>query len=183
MDFRRLVITALVLGAALPGAVQPARAQGPQGAPGETAQTREIKPEEFLRLAYSSATLQGQAAKLAASRETRPEVKSYAAMAAEFRLGLLQRIEAFAKERNLPLPSVKEFEHQVIIENLEPLDYLALSRRYAEIQLQAVGQEIGIYQAASRSNSAEIKSFAEKVLPELRQQQETAQTMFDTVKP
>jgi putative membrane protein len=167
----------------LPGAVQPARAQGPQGAPGETAQTREIKPEEFLRLAYSSATLQGQAAKLAASRETRPEVKSYAAMAAEFRLGLLQRIEAFAKERNLPLPSVKEFEHQVIIENLEPLDYLALSRRYAEVQMQSLEQEIGIYQAASRSSNQEIKAFASQVLPDLERQQAEARKMYEAVKP
>ena len=182
MDLRRLLIMALVLGAAVPGLMQNVRAQG-QGASGEAAQTRQIGPEEFLRLAYSSATLQGQAAQLAASRETRPEIRSYAASAADFRLGVLQRIEAFAKERNLPLPSVKEFEHQVIIENLEPLDYLALSRRYAEIQLQALGQEIGIYQAASRSSSAEIKGFAEQVLPELQRQQEGAQKMYEAVRP
>ncbi|KFG69064.1 DUF4142 domain-containing protein [Microvirga sp. BSC39] len=182
MHLRRLLIMALVLGATVPGLTQNVRAQG-QGGSGEAGQTRQIAPEEFLRLAYSSATLQGQAAQLAAGRETRPEVKSYAATAAEFRLGHLQRIEAFAKERNLPLPSVKEFEHQVIIENLEPLDYLALSRRYAEIQLQALGQEIGIYQAASRSSSAEIKGFAEQVLPELQRQQEGAQKMYEAVKP
>jgi hypothetical protein len=120
---------------------------------------------------------------LAASRETRPEVRSFAASAAEFRLGLLQRIEAFARERSLPLPSAKEFEHQVVIENLEPLDYLALSRRYAEIQVQAIGQEIGIYQAASRSPSTEIKTFAEQVLPELQRQQEGAQKMYEAVRP
>ncbi|MFC1457082.1 DUF4142 domain-containing protein [Microvirga arabica] len=154
-----------------------------QGTSGSPAQTLPIEPEEFLRLAYSSATLQGQAAKLAASRETRPEVKSYAAAATDYRAGLLQRIEAFARERNLPLPSVKAFEHQVIIENLEPLDYLALSRRYAEIQLQAIGQEIAIYQAAARSPSAEIKAFAEQMLPELQRQQEGAQRMYEAVRP
>jgi predicted outer membrane protein len=162
--------------------VQIVWAQG-QGASGGAAQTRPIEPQEFLRLAYSSASLQGQAAKLAASRETRPEVKTYATAAVDFRQGLLQRIETFAKERGMPLPSVKEFEHQVIIENLEPLDYLALSRRYAEIQVQALGQEVGIYQAASRSPSAEIKAFAEQVLPELQRQQEGAQKMFEAVRP
>jgi putative membrane protein len=178
----RSVIAASVLAVVLSSAVSGAWAQG-QGTSSGPAQTRPIEPQEFLRLAYSSATLQGQAAQLAASRETRPEVKSYAATAADFRLGLLKRIEAFAKERSLPLPSVKEFEHQVIIENLEPLDYLALSRRYAEIQVQAIGQEIGIYQAASRSPSAGIKGFANQVLPELQRQQEGAQKMYEAVRP
>ncbi|MBM6579848.1 DUF4142 domain-containing protein [Microvirga sp. BT689] len=176
------MIAASVLAMVLPSAIPVVRAQG-QGTPGAPAQTRPIEPQEFVRLAYSSATLQGQAARLAASRETRPEVRSFAASAADFRLGLLQRIEAFARERSLPLPSVKEFEHQVIIENLEPLDYLALSRRYAEIQIQAVGQEIGIYQAAARSPSAEIKAFADQVLPELQRQQEGAQKMYEAVRP
>jgi putative membrane protein len=182
MNALKPLIVALVLGAALPGVLPTASAQG-QGTSNAPAPTRPIEPQEFLRLAYSSSSLQGQAAKLAADRETRPEVRSYAAAAAEFRQGLLQRIEAFAKERGLPLPSVKEFEHKVIIENLEPLDYLALSRRYAEIQVQALRQEIGIYQAAARSPSAEIKAFAGQVLPELQRQQEGAQKMYEAVRP
>jgi predicted outer membrane protein len=164
---------------ALPGTIPVAAQETSVG----QSQARAIEPQEFLRLAHSSATLQGQAAKLAASRETRPEVKSYATAAAEFRQGLLQRIEAFAKERGIPLPSVKEFEHRVIIENLEPLDYLALSRRYAEIQVQASEQELTIYQAASRSQRQEIKAFAEKVLPELQKQHDAARKMYEAVRP
>ncbi|MBB3018185.1 putative outer membrane protein [Microvirga lupini] len=178
----RSLIASSILAVAL-SAISPAvQAQG-QGTSGSPAQTRPIEPEEFLRLAYSSASLQGQAAKLAASRETRPEVKSYAATAADFRLDLLQRIEAFAKARGLRLPSVKEFEHQVIIENLEPLDYLALSRRYAEIQVQALDQELTIYRAGSQSAHQEIKSFADQVLPELQKQREGAQKMYEAVRP
>ena len=157
-----------------------AQGQGTSTAP---VQTRPIQPQEFLRLAYSSATLQGQAAKLAASRETRPEVRSFAASAADFRLGLLQRIEAFAKERSLPLPSVKEFEHQVVIENLEPLDYLALSRRYAEVQVQALEQEIRGYEAAARGADDATKQLSAEMLPQLRPRLEAAHRMHDAVKP
>ncbi|SCY94011.1 DUF4142 domain-containing protein [Microvirga guangxiensis] len=174
------LIAASILAVALPGKIPAVLGQGTTSAP---VQSRPIEPEEFLRLAYSSASLQGQAAKLAASRETRPEVKAYATAASDFRAGLLQRIEAFAKDRSMPLPSVKEFEHQVIIENLEPLDYLALSRRYAEIQVQAIEQELKIYQAASQSPRQEIKSFAEQILPELQRQQEGAQKMYEAVRP
>ena len=178
----RPLILALLLGAPLPGVILTASAQG-QGASGAPAQARPIGPEDFLRLAYSSASLQAQAAQLASSRETRPEVKSYATAAVEFRKGLLQRIEAFARQSNMKLPSVKEFEHQVIIENLEPLDYLALSRRYSEVQVQAVEQELTIYQAASQSSDQGVKSFATQVLTELQQQRDGARRMYEAVKP
>lgn len=154
-----------------------------QGATSPPAQNLSVEPREFLRLAHSSATLQSQAAKLAASRDTRPEVKSFATAASEFRTGLLQRIETFAKEKSLPLPSTKEFEHQVIIENLEPLDYLALSRRYAEIQLQALEQEIGIYRTAAQAGNQDIKAFASQILPELERQQEEARRVREAVGP
>jgi putative membrane protein len=182
MKIRRILMAASVLVTVLPEAIPVVRAQG-QGASAPTTQTRPIEPHEFVRLAYSSASLQAQAARLAAGRDTRPEVKDYAASAADFRASLLQRLEAFARERSIPFPAMKEFEHQVIIENLEPLDYLALSRRYAEIQVQALDQELGIYQAASRSDTPEIKAFAEQVLPELRRQQEGATKMFESVRP
>jgi predicted outer membrane protein len=119
-------MAAFVLVTMLPEAIPVVRAQG-QGSSAPATQTHHIEPQEFVRLAYGSASFQGQAARLAASRDTRPEVKSYATAATEFRLGLLQRLEAYAKERNMPLSSAKEFKHQVILENLEPLNALELS--------------------------------------------------------
>jgi predicted outer membrane protein len=182
MNIRRILMAASVLVTVLSGANPVVWAQG-QGASPPATQTRPIEPQEFVRLAYSSASLQAQAARLAAGRDTRPEVKDYAASAADFRASLLQRFEAFARERSIPLPTMKEFEHQVILENLEPLDALELSRRYAEIQVQALDREIGIYHAASRSPHQEIKEFAAQVLPELQQRLKGAQTMYDAIKP
>lgn len=175
---RRAAASLMVL--ALLGAASAAWAQAASGAP---ARTRSVSPQEFLRLAYSSATLQGQAAKLAAERDTAPDVKSYAASAAEFRARLLRRIEAFARDKGLQLPGAKEFEHQVIIENLEPLDYLALSRRYAEIQIQALDQEITIYKTTSENGGEPVREFAAQVLPELEQQRAGALKMFETIRP
>jgi predicted outer membrane protein len=182
MNIRRILMAASLLVTVPPEANSVVWAQG-QGASAPATQTRPIEPQEFVRLAYSFASLQSQAARLAAGRDTRPEVKDYAASAADFRASLLQRLEAFARVRRIPLPAMKEFEHQVIIENLEPLDALELSRRYAEIQVQALDREIGIYQAASRSAHQEIKEFATQVLPELQQRLKGAQTMYDAIKP
>lgn len=181
MKITRFLLAAFVLGAALPAALPSVQAQGQASSGG--AQVRQIEPQEFVRLAHSSSTLQYMAAKLAAERETRPEVKAYATAAVAFRQGLLQRIETFSQAQKLALPSVKEFEHRVIMENLEPLDYLALSRRYAEVQIQALEQEMTIYQAASRSSHQETKAFADQVLPELQKQLDGAQKMYESVRP
>jgi cytochrome c-type protein NapC len=46
----------------------------------------------------------------------------------------------------------EDFEHRKVVENLEPLDYLALSRRYAEVRIQALEQEIRGYDAAEQAS-------------------------------
>src|SRR5919107_1628665 len=101
---------------------------------------RPMDPGRFLAFAYSSAVLQERASALAASRDTRPEVKEFAGEMARFRGQQLVRLRAVAQERSLTLPAVEEFEHRVVLENLEPLDYLELSRRYTEVQGQALAQ-------------------------------------------
>ncbi|MFL5315113.1 MAG: DUF4142 domain-containing protein, partial [Microvirga sp.] len=62
--------------------IAPAAAQPAQPA----ARSRPVPDAEtFLRLAHSAAVLQAQAAELAASRDTRPEVRAFARRMAEFR--------------------------------------------------------------------------------------------------
>src|SRR4051812_3486496 len=50
-----------------------------------TADARPVDPGRFLAFAYSSAVLQERASALAASRDTRPEVKEFAGAMARFR--------------------------------------------------------------------------------------------------
>jgi hypothetical protein len=82
-----------------------------------------LDPAGFLRLAHSSALLQARAAQLVASRETRPEARAFAQKMVEFRREQLPRLEAAARDHQLAVPSVQEFEHQGVLENLEPLDF------------------------------------------------------------
>ena len=119
----------------------PSKGQGQGQAP--AAEARPVDPGRFLGFAHSSAVLQERASRLAASKDTRPEVREFAREMARFRGQQAERLRAVAQERGMRLPGPEEeFEHRVVLENLEPLDYLALSRRYAEVQVQALKQEI-----------------------------------------
>jgi len=120
---------------------------------------------------------------LAASKDTRPEVKQFAGEMAQFSGQEKERVRAFSQQHGLTLPRDEEFEHKVVLENLEPLDHLALTRRYAEVEVQALEQQVRGYEAASQGSDTALKEFATELLPELRQRLDAARRMHDAVKP
>jgi putative membrane protein len=154
-----------------------------QEASAPAAEAEPIDRGEFLVFAHSSAVLQEQASTLAASRDTRPEVKEFAQGMAAFRLEQIARLGDVARAENVTLPEGKQFGHRVVLENLEPLDFLALSRRYAEIQVQALEQEILGYQAAERSQDEVLTRLATETLPQLQDRLEAARAMMQAVEP
>jgi len=148
------------------------------------AEARPVDPGRFLSFAHSSAVLQERASKLAASKDTRPEVQEFAREMARFREQQVERLRAVARERGLPLRGPEEeLEHRAVLENLEPLDYLALSRRYAEVEVQALEQEVRGYEAASQRTDEATERLAAEMLPELRRRLGAARRMHDAVKP
>ena len=127
----------------------------PSAGQGQTpaAEARPVDAGRFLGFAHSSAVLQERASSLAASKDTRPEVKEFAREMTRFREQQAERVRAIARERGLALRGPEdELEHRVVLQNLEPLDYLALSRRYAEVRIQALEQEIRGYDAAEQAS-------------------------------
>lgn len=143
-----------------------AAAQPGGGAP---APNTALDPASFLRLAHSSAVLQSRAAELAASRDTRPEARAFATKMVEFRREQIPKLEAIAREHRIDIPAVQDFEHQVILENLEPLDFLALSRRYTEVQVQALEQEVHGYGSGESSPEGWVQQLAKDTRPRLRE--------------
>jgi hypothetical protein len=76
-----------------------------------------------------------------------------------------------------------QFDHRVIIENLQPLDFLALSRRYAELQVQALDQEVRVYLGGENGSDAWVKTLANETLPPLRRLLEEAEEVRQAVGP
>ena len=167
----------LAAGPAIDLHVGPATAQAP-------VQDRPVLSRDgFVRAAHSSAALQARAAELAATRETRPEAKSFAQEMVAFRREQIRKLEAGAAENKSAASAGLEFEHQVLIENLEPLDFLALSRRYAELQVQALESEVQLYAGAANSPDEWVKSFAGSVGPALTGLLDRARGMQKAVGP
>jgi putative membrane protein len=154
-----------------------------QEAAAPTAEAEPVDRGEFLVFAHSSAVLQEQVSTLAASKDTRPEVKEFAQGMAAFRLEQITQLRDVAQAEGVALPEGKQFGHRVVLENLEPLDYLALSRRYAEVQVQALEQEIHGYQVAEQSPDEVLKKLAAETLPQLQERLKAARGMLQVVEP
>lgn len=163
-------------------AAVPALAQSAPPASGSQA-VRPLDAETFVRLAHSSAVIQGRAAELAASRETRPEAKAFAQQMVEFRRDQIPKLEAAARDNKVTVPSMPALEHRLILENLEPLDYLALTRRYAEFQVQALEQETQIYAGAAQSPDSWVQTLAAETAPVIERHLEGARAMMEKVGP
>ncbi|HEX2724873.1 MAG TPA: DUF4142 domain-containing protein [Beijerinckiaceae bacterium] len=175
----RIAAGAALSASALSTSFHPVAAQPAATAPAPQA----IDPATFVRVVRSLAILQARAAEHAASRETRPETRAFAQKMAAFRGEQLPKLDAVARERQVAVGAVLEFEHQVILENLQPLDSLELSRRYAELQLQALEQEIRAYGAAERAPDERLRGYAAELRPRLEQLLEEARAMRQAVGP
>jgi putative membrane protein len=169
---------ALAFGAVVLGHSGRAFAQ-PTGVP---APAQSVDASRFLSLAQSSNTMQARASELVTSRDTRPEARSFAQAMLEFRRALGSKLEGLARERSLKLPTVLEFEHQTVLENLEPLDALELSRRYAEVEVQALEQELRIYRSVPASDES-LRAFANDSAPKLQQLLEDARRARQAIGP
>ncbi|WP_405029716.1 DUF4142 domain-containing protein [Methylobacterium sp. BE186] len=178
-SFRFRPLTGGVLGvAALLVCVTPLLSLAQHEPPTPNAQTTKAPhAATFVRLAHSSATVQARAAELAATRDTRAEAKAFVQRMVEFRREQIPRLEAAAREHKVPLPKQPELEHRVIVENLEPLDHLELTRRYAEFQVQALEQEIQIYGGAANAADEWMRVLAGETAPKLRTLLDQARSM------
>ena len=138
---------------------------------------------EALRYLASSATLQNKMSSLVASRDTRPEVKAFASREAQASADHLEQLRTFARARALQPPEGMDAEHRAMWDNIEPLDYLALTRRYAEVEQQALERDVQMYEEAAKSSDANVQALATKMLPGLRDRLVQARSVHDAVKP
>ncbi|MBK3402886.1 DUF4142 domain-containing protein [Methylorubrum populi] len=148
---RRAALVALVL-----LAVQPARSRADDDA------------GRFVEAAYASAVFQERISRVAAAKATRPGIKVLAERVRDFRSAQLPTLGRLAAAVGIEVRDTLDLELRSIVENIEPLDYLALSRRYAEVESQALEKEIAAYEEAARSSSQQVRGYAATHLETLR---------------
>lgn len=140
-------------------------------------------PGRFIEAAYSSALFQARISRIAAAKDTRPGIKALAERVRDFRSAQLPELARLAETAGIQVRDTLDLELRSIVENMEPLDYLALSRRYAEVETQALGREIAAYEGAARSEVRPIRDYVAATLDRLRDLDEAARAELAAVAP
>jgi putative membrane protein len=152
----------------------------PIGAPAIRAQTA---APSFIEAACASAQFQLRIAKAVAAKAVRPEAKALADASAAFRTEQIPQLKALAQKLGKPVRDSLDRELQAIADNLEPLDELEMSRRYAEAATQALDKEAEIYRSAAENGPSDVRAYAASTVDQIRSLAADAHGVLAQVRP
>jgi putative membrane protein len=133
------------------------------------------KDQEFFTKAAGGGMYEVEAGKLAEAKATDPQVKSFGAMLVKDHGAANEELKALASRKGAQLPGALPADKQ------KKIDKLSQSKNFDKDFIQEVGlkdhkADIGLFEKASKgADDADVKAFAAKTLPTLRQHREHAQ--------
>jgi putative membrane protein len=136
--------------------------------------------EQMINLA-SSDMFEIEAGRLAAERGTNPEVKSFGQMMVEDHTKASQQMKTLAQNKNITLPTTMGNDHQEELSDLRNQQGADFDREYMDAMVSSHEDAISRLEDLQDSDDAQIKSFAQTMLPTIRQHHERAQTIEDQV--
>jgi len=80
-----------------------------------------------------------------------------------------QELKSLATSKGVVLTTTLDAEHQQLHDRLEKLDGGAFDRAYTSAMVDGHKKMIALFEQASVSKDAQVKAFAEKTLPTLRE--------------
>lgn len=167
------VVTAALLQAAWPAAAQsPATPGGTTGSTERTMANRLAGTDkDFLEQAAQNGHAEIEGSRLAASKATSPDVKAYAQKMVDAHTRSHQELVTLATSKGAKLPDEPSLVQKTKLKLLQAADGDGFDRRYTEsLGVEAHEDTIKLFEkASSRSADPEIKAFATRMLPELRE--------------
>ena len=169
------VVTAALLQLGLPVAAQTTPGGGTTGGTAGSERTMANRlagaDKDFLEQAAQNGHAEIEGSRLAATKATNPEVKAYAQKMVDAHTKSHQELVTLATAKGAKLPDEPSLVQKTKLKLLQAADGDGFDRRYTEsLGVEAHEDNIKLFEkASSRSSDPEIKAFAAKMLPELRE--------------
>jgi putative membrane protein len=112
---------------------------------------------------------------LAVKKATNPAVKGLAEHLVKDHSANNEELKTLASAKGVIVASTLDKEHQQLDTRLQKLEGAAFDRDYASAMVNGHKKMIGLFEQASKSKDPEIRAFAEKTLPTLREHLKEAQ--------
>jgi putative membrane protein len=143
------------------------------------------KDESFLKQAAQNGHAEVEASKLAQTKATQADVKSFAGKMVEEHQKASQELAALASSKGVKLPEGPSLMQKAKLKMLSGADGAKFDKRYAEnFGVKAHEDTVKLFKnAAAGAKDADVKAFAQKTLPTLEQHLTMARSMEATVAP
>ena len=165
--------------AMLMASAAPVRGQQPDTrTPAQTDTQKTVKfdaDRTFLMTAGQGGYAEVVLAELAIKKAGNDEVKKLAQMLERDHTANNQELRSLATTKGVVVATTLDAEHQGLHNRLEKLDGAAFDRAYSTAMVDGHKKMIALFEQASVSKDAQVKAFAEKTLPALREHLKHAQ--------
>ncbi|MEJ8803196.1 DUF4142 domain-containing protein [Pontibacter sp. H249] len=149
---------------------------------GEMAALTNLDDATFLMTAASSNMMEIELGKMVAQKATNPEVKQFAQMMVDHHTKATQELKSVASQMGVTLPTTMMPMHQSMIDKVSDKSGAELEEKYMDTMETAHKMDIAMFEAKSQNaNETNVKSFASKTLPTLKQHKEKADSIEDKV--
>jgi putative membrane protein len=137
------------------------------------------RDRKFIQEAAESGLYEVQSAQLAAVKATDPQVKSYAAMLVDHHTHANNQLVQLANARKVVLPVAPPRRMRLAIEQMGKKDGAAFDREFVEdVGVKAHERDIKRFEKAAKDvQDSQLKAFAERTLPLLREHLAQAQRL------
>ncbi|MGB1559893.1 MAG: DUF4142 domain-containing protein [Sinimarinibacterium flocculans] len=136
---------------------------------------------EFMEEAAISGMFEKQAAEIATTRGTHPDVRSFAEMMIADHEQLASELEALAQRKNVALPSTLDDDHREKLRELSEAEKGEdFDETYAEMMIDGHDETVETFEdTADDAVDSEVKALAAKALPTLKMHKEHAERLDD----
>lgn len=134
-------------------------------------------PDDFMKAAAQGGMAEVEMGRLAASKAADPEVKKYGQMMVDDHSKANAELKTLAGKKNVTLPADLG-SHQATVDKLKGLSGADFDKAYVSAMVDDHEEDVGEFQSqADKSADADVKAFAAKTLPVLKNHLETIRTI------
>ena len=199
MDFRLArtftLLGCLVGGVAFVSAQQPAQqpagqpagrsgqsqSQGqPQGSSASQSQSKSATAgtdSKFIMTAYQAGEHEIELSKLAEDKAQDKQVQSLATKIRTDHQNANRQLESMAQKKQVTLPKSEAADHKAKMTKFDKLSGASFDREYVNSMVAAHQKAIALFTNASKGTDADVRAFAEKTLPTIREHLRMAQEL------
>ncbi len=139
---------------------------------------------DFLLQAASGGLAEVKVSQFAQERATSPEVKKFAQHMIQDHTQANKELMTLAEKKGVRLPTAIDPKHQALIDQLTKLSGVDFDRQFMSHQVKDHQDSIALFEAATREvQDPEVKAFAAKTLPTLREHLKMAQQLTGQNRP